>query len=89
MLLIFLLKPNLSNKKKIDRSTLYSLVDLFKILPTDVSNLEFLGKSAVDFKHCLLFFDLFTSKVYICPIKWRKFLAKKISEFYEEVDQKR
>ena len=75
MLLIFLLKLNLSNKKE-------KLTDLFfngpfQLLHADVPNLEFLGKSAVDFKHCLLFVDLFTSKVYTCPMKIEKVHIKK------------
>ena len=41
----------------IDRSTLYSLWGPFELLHADVGNLEFLGKSAVDPKYCLILVD--------------------------------
>ena len=52
-------------KDDIDRSTLYSFDGPFELLHADVGNLELLGKSAADPKHCLLFVDLFISKVYV------------------------
>ena len=52
-------------KDDIDRSTLYSFDGPFQLLHADVGNLELLGKSAVDPKYCLLFVDLFISKVYV------------------------
>ena len=51
--------------------------------------LEFLGKSATDPKYCLLFVDLFTSKVYVYPTKMRKSIANKMEIFYKEIDAKR
>ena len=33
--------------------------------------------------------DLFTSKIYVHPMKNRSLLAKKLKLFYEDVDQKR
>ena len=50
-------------KDDINRSTLYSFDGPFLLLHVDIGNLEFLGKSATNPKHCLLFDDLFTSKV--------------------------
>ena len=55
-------------KDDIDRSTLYSFDGPFQLLHADAGNLGFLGKSATDPKYCLLFVELFTSKVYVHPI---------------------
>ena len=44
-----------------------------------------LGKSAADSKYCLLFVDLFISKVYIYSMKSRKSIASKMEIFYKEV----
>ena len=54
-----------------------------------MGNLEFLGKSATDPKYCLLFVDLFTSKVYVYPMKSRKSILNKMEIFYKEVEGKR
>ena len=70
-------------KSQIDRSTLYSFDGPFQLLHADVATLEFLGKSAVYPKYCLLFDDLFTSKVYTYPMKSRRFIARKMRDFYE------
>ena len=59
------------------------------MLHADVDNLEFLGKSATDPKYCLLFVDLFTSKVYVYPMKSRKSILNKMEIFYKEVKDKR
>ena len=76
-------------KDDIDRSTLYSFDGPFQLLHADVGNLEFLGKSATDPKYCLLFVDLFTSKVYVYPMKSRKSILNKMEIFYKEVEGKR
>ena len=76
-------------KDDIDRSTLYSFDRPFQLLHADVGNLEFLGKSATDPKYCLLFVDLFTSKVYVYPMKSRKSILNKMEIFYKEVEGKR
>ena len=55
-------------KDDIDRSNLYRFDGPFQLLHANVGNLQFLGKSATDHKYCLLFVDLFTSKVYVYPI---------------------
>ena len=73
----------------IDRSTLYSFDSPFQLLHVDMSNLEFLGKSATDSKYYLLFVDLFTSKVYVYPMKSRKSILNKMEIFYKEVEGKR
>ena len=76
-------------KDDIDRSTLYSFDDPFLLLHADVGNLEFLGKSAMDPKYCLLFVYLFTSKVYVYSMKSRKFIANKMEIFYKKIEEKR
>ena len=54
----------LLNKKNIDRSTLFSVQSPFDLLHADIAYIRFLAKSAADPKYCLLFVDLFTSKIY-------------------------
>ena len=76
-------------KDDIYRSTLYSFDGPFQLLHVDMENLEFLGKSTADPKYCLLFVDLFTSKVYVYPMKSRKSVASKMDIFHREVEPKR
>ena len=59
----------LKRKDEIDRSTLYSFDGPFQLLHAGAGKSEFLGKSAADPKFVLLCVDLFTSKVYIYPMK--------------------
>ena len=72
-----------------NHSTLFSISKPFKLLHADIADTQFLAKSAVDPKYCLLLVDLFTSKVYVCPMKSRNLLAKKLKLFYEDVEGKR
>ena len=69
--------------------TLYSIGKPFELLHADIADTRFLAKSAVDPKYCLLLVDLFTSKIYIYPMKNRSLLAKKLKLFYEDTNQKR
>ena len=73
-------------KDDIDRSTLYSFNAPFQLLHADVGNLDLLGRSAADPRYCLLFVDLFTSKVYIYLMKMRKSILQKMETFYKEVE---
>ena len=73
-------------KDDIDRSTLYSFNAPFQLLHADVGNLDFLGRSAADPRYCLLFVDLFTSKVYIYLMKMRKSILQKMEAFHKEVE---
>ena len=50
---------------------------------------DFWLKSAVDPKYWLLLVDLFTSKIYVYPMKNRGLLAKKLHLFYEDIQNKR
>ena len=47
----------------------------------------FFSKSTVDPSYCLLCVDLFSSKVYVYPMKINFFFSKKL--FYEEIEPKR
>ena len=55
----------------------------------DIADIRFLAKLAVDPKYCLLFVDLFTSKIYVYPMKNRSLLAKKVELFYNDIKNKR
>ena len=81
--------PFISSKSNVDHSTLYSICKRFELLHADIADTRFLAKSAVDRKYCLLLVDLFTSKIYVYPMKKRSLLAKKIKLFYEDIEQKR
>ena len=84
-----LVTPFVNKKSNVDHSTLYSIGKPFELLHADIADTRFLAKSAVDPKYCLLLVDLFTSKIYIYPMKNRSLLAKKLKLFYEDINQKR
>ena len=54
-----------------------------------MGNLEFLEKSATNPRCCLLFVDLFTLKVYVYSMKFRKSILNTKEIFYREVEGKR
>ena len=74
---LLLVTPFVDKITNIDRLTLYSFSKPFDALQADIADLRFLAKSAADPKYCLLVVDLFTSKIYVFPIKNRSLLAKK------------
>ena len=78
-----------NKRSNIDHSTLYNISKPFELLHADITDLRFLAKSAVDPKYCHLIVDLFTSKIYVYPMKNRSLLAKKLKLFYEDIKQKR
>ena len=84
-----LVTPFVNKKSNVDHLTLYSIGKPFELLHADIADTRFLAKSAVDPKYCLLLVDLFTSKIYIYPMKNRSLLAKKLKLFYEDTNQKR
>ena len=55
----------------------------------DIADLRFLAKSAVGPKYCLLIVNLFTSKIYVYPMKNRSLLSKKMEIFYNNIQPKR
>ena len=81
--------PFYESKSNVDHSTLFSISKPFELLHADIADTRFLAKSAVDPKYCLLLVDLFTSKVYIYPMKNRSLLAKKLKLFYDDIQNKR
>ena len=76
-------------KREIDHSTLYSFDGPFQLVHDDVGNLEFLGKSASFPQYVLVLVDLFSSKLYTCPMKSRKQIRQKLEQFYKDVKNKR
>ena len=82
--------PFVEQKKDIDRSSaLYTVNAPLQFFHADLAYLQFFAKSAVDPKYALLCVDLFTSKVYVYSMRTKYTLAKKIEEFYKEIDSKR
>ena len=82
--------PFIEQKKDIDwSSTLYNIKAPFELFHADIANIKFLSKSAVDPYYCLLCVDLFSSKIYAYSMKKRSLLAKKMVQFYEEIETKR
>ena len=82
--------PFVEQKKDIDRSSaLYTVNAPLQFFHADLAYLQFFAKSAVDPKYALLCVDLFTSKVYVYTMRTKNNLAKKIEEFYKEIDSKR
>ena len=91
---LLLEKPSLTTqfierRSYIDRSTLYSFDGPFQLLQADIAYISFLAKSAVDPKFCLSFVNLFTSKIYTFPMKTRNLLAKKMVQFYNDIQKKK
>ena len=82
-----LVTPFVDKKTNIDHSTLYSFHK--PILHVNIADIRFLAKSAVDPKYCLLLVDLFTSKIYVYPMKNRSLLAKALGLFYNDIQPKR
>ena len=76
-------------KREIDRSTLYSFDGPFQLIHANVGNLEFLGKSAKTPRYVLLAVDLYSSKVYVYPMRSRKQILQKMKQFYEDIKNKR
>ena len=58
------------------------------MLQADIADIQFLARSAVDPKYCLLFVDLFTSMIYTYPMKTQNLLARKMILFYNDIKNK-
>ena len=84
-----LVTPFIIEKSNVDHSALCSIGKPFELLHGDIADTRFLAKSAVDPKYCLLLVDLFTSKIYVYPVKNRSLLAKKLKVFHEDINKKR
>ena len=81
--------PFVNKRSNVVRSSLSKISKPFELLLVDIADLRFLAKSAVDPKYCLLIVDLFTSKIYVYPMKNRSLLAKKLNLFYNDINNKR
>ena len=79
----FLFIHPLSNKKKdINRSSsLYTVDGPLQFFHADVAYLKFFSKSAVDPKYALICVGLFSSKIYVYPIRKRSNLSWKLELF--------
>ena len=84
-----LITPFLNKRSNIDHLTPYSISKPFEMLHAAIANLRRLAKSALDPKYCLLIVDLFCPKIYVSPMKNRRFLVKKLKLFYEDIKQKK
>ena len=74
--------PFVEQKKDIDRSSaLYSINGPLQFFHADVADIRFFSKSAVDPKYALLCVDLFSSKIYVYPMKKKSNLAEKLELF--------
>ena len=80
-----LVTPFVDKKTNINHSTLYSFHKPFEMLHVDIADIQFLAKSTVDPKYCLLLVDLFTSKIYVYSMKNRSLFAKKLGLFYNDI----
>ena len=68
---------------------MYSFDGPFQLVHADIGNVEFLGKSATTPKYALLAVDLYSSKVYVYPMRSRKQTLQKLNQFYDEIKSKR
>ena len=76
-----LVTPFVNKRSNIDHSALYSISKPFELLHADIADLRFLAKDAVDRKYSFLIVDLFTSKIYVYPMKNRSLFANKLNYF--------
>ena len=66
---------------------LYSFKGPWEFLHPGITDIRFLAKSTVNLKYCLLFVDLFTSKIYTYPTKNRSLLRKNVKLFCHELSK--
>ena len=76
-------------KRETESSTWNRFDEPFQLLHADVGNLEFLGKNAEIPQYALMVVDLYSSKVYVYPMRSRKQILQKMKLFYDEVRSKR
>ena len=82
-------KAFVKQKKSTYHSTLYSIKAPFELLHSDIADIRFFSKSAIDPKYCLLIVDLFTSKIYAYHMKSKNLLLRKLNNFYNDISEKR
>ena len=76
-------------KREIESSTWNRFDEPFQLLHADVRNLEFLGKNAEIPQYALMVVDLYSSKVYVYPMRSRKQILQKMKLFYNKVRSER
>ena len=76
-------------KKETDRSTLYSFDGTLQLINADVGNLEFLEKNETIPRYVLQAVNLYSSNVYVYPMRSRKQIIQKMKVFYGEIKSKR
>ena len=78
-------------KREIDRLIVYSFDEPFELIHADLRNLDFLEKSATTLnnKYVLLDVDLYSSKVYVNPMRSRKQILRKMEQMYEDIRNKK
>ena len=76
-------------KREIDRSNLYSFDKPFQLIDADVGNLEFLRKKTTISIYVLLVVDLYSSKLYVYPMRSWKQILQKMKLVYDEIKNKR
>ena len=77
--------PFVEQRKDIDQSSAsYSIKAPFELVHADVADIQFFSKLALDPKYCLLAVGLFTSKIYVYPMKSRNRLVRKLELFYRD-----
>ena len=82
--------PFVEPKKDINiSSSLYTVDGPLQFFHADVAYLKFFSKSAIDPKYALICVDLFSSKVYVYPMRKRSNLSQKLELFYKEIESKR
>ena len=70
-------------QENIDSSKFFSIKAPFELIHADIADINFLAKPSVTPVYCLLFVDLFTSKVYTYPMKKRSLLKNKSEIFLQ------
>ena len=82
--------PFVKQKKDIDRSSsLYTVDGPLQFFHADVAYLKFFSKLALDPKYALICVDLFSSKVYVYPMRKGSNLSQKLELLYKEIKSKR
>ena len=76
-------------QQEVERSTLYSFDGPFHLIHVGVGNLEFLGKRTTTPRYVLLADELYSSEVYVDPMRSRKQILQKMKQFYEDIKNKK
>ena len=82
-------RADFMKKLETDRSNLYGFDGPFQLVHADIGNLEFLGSSTTTPRYILHAVDLYSSKVYVYPMRSRKKVLQKIALLYDEKKNKR